>query len=209
MRGEYGDIRLARTATQRVLKGFDFTSHMRRLVADIVDRVPELGHINTDDVAFSFSQTRKRVMHGMQASLTPLRFEGGAREGLYHGRRMSVQMLRDPNGREMLYILTFYLPRFQDLDFSEKLLTIFHELWHISPHFDGDLRRHPGRCYAHSRSQAEYDAQLVPFVRQYLADQPSESLRAFLHLDFDSLQKQFGSVFGVKLPRPKLIPIED
>ena len=58
----------------------------------------------------------------------------------------------------MLYILNFYLPRFLDLPFREKLTTMLHELWHIGPKFDGDVRRLGGRCFAHGSSQKQYDA---------------------------------------------------
>ncbi len=52
----------------------------------------------------------------------------------------------------MLYLVTFCLPRFLDQDFDDKFITLFHELYHISPRFEGDLRRHEGRCALHSHS---------------------------------------------------------
>ena len=88
----------------------------------------------------------------MFASLTPLRFAGGQRHTLRRGRQWTLQRVCE-DGREMLYILNFYLPRFLDLPLDEKLTTVVHELWHIGPRFDGDLRRFGGRCYAHSGSQ--------------------------------------------------------
>src|SRR5437762_680149 len=63
--------------------------------------------------------------------------------------------------REVLYLVTFCLPRFLELDFDEKLITLFHELYHIGPDFDGDLRRHGGRCTIHSRSQKLYDQHMA------------------------------------------------
>ena len=77
------------------------------------------------------------------------------------------------DGREMLYVLNFYLPRFLDLSFREKLTTIAHELLHIGPKFDGDLRRFAGRCYAHSHSHAEFDAQAEQLGQRWLALQPA------------------------------------
>ena len=41
------------------------------------------------------------------------------------------------DGREILYLVTFCLPRFLDLTFDEKFVTIFHELFHIGPSFNG------------------------------------------------------------------------
>jgi len=186
--------------------GFDFTSRMRLICQHVSKSVPELGHVDMNRVAVSFAQARQRTSWGMYASLTPLRFPGGNVVGKRRGRQYAIQQLIDRSGREMLYILTFYLPRFQDQSRREKLITIFHELWHISPAFDGDLRRHEGRCYAHTHSQAEYDAQMAVLVDRWLELGPPEELIAFLTHDFQSLQKQHGPVYGVKVPRPKLIP---
>ena len=61
------------------------------------------------------------------------------------------------DGVEMLYLMTFCLPRFQNQPFEDKLVTLFHELYHIGPAFDGDLRRHAGRYAVHSGSQRRYD----------------------------------------------------
>ena len=124
--------------------GFNFTRHMRGLCADMVQRLPALHHVQMDQVLVCFAQARKRQSFGMYASLTPLRFHDGALTTHRRGQLFMLQRLFDPHGRELLYILTFYLPRFMDLPFHDKLITVLHELWHISPQFNGDLRRHPG-----------------------------------------------------------------
>lgn len=199
--------RTSRRASVEPPRGFNITSRLKAVCADIAARVPELYHVDVGRMAFAFAQTRKAVMHGMQASLTPLRFEGGSLTGDYRGRKMAVQRLFDPDGRELLYIYTVYLPRFMDLTFREKLVTIFHELWHISPNFDGDLRRHPGRCYAHSHSQADYDAHMAVLADRWLATQPPRELYDFLELDFSRLEEQQGKVIGMRVARPRLLPV--
>ena len=103
--------RTRRIAPGRPREGFDFTRNMRRVVNDMAVRLPELSHLEPARIAIAFCQTRKRVSHGLQASLTPMRFEGGAKTGVRNGRRYAVQQLLDDSGREMLYILSFYLPR--------------------------------------------------------------------------------------------------
>ncbi len=187
--------------------GFDFTDHVRRLCEDVAQRVPDMHHIEVGRVAFAFAQTRKRVSHGLYASLTPMRFEDGAEQGFRRGRKYAVQKLLNEHGEEYFYILTLYLPRFQNMSFDEKLVTIFHELWHINPEFNGDLRRHPGRCYQHTHSQAEYDAQMAKLSQYWLSRKPPESLHAFLRDDFQTLQRRFGRVFGRRIPHPKLLPL--
>ncbi|MGO8751237.1 MAG: hypothetical protein ACLQNE_35265 [Thermoguttaceae bacterium] len=186
--------------------GFDFTLHMRRLCEDMTARVAELRHVDMARVAIGFSQTRKSVRHGMYASLTPLRFRGGSAETIRRGRKWIIQRLMDESGREMLYILTFYLPRFLDLGFREKLTTVVHELWHIGPRFDGDLRRFSGRCYAHSGSQSRYEAHVQRLAEKWLGLDPPAGLHCFLRYDFRSLAEAHGKIFGRRIPAPKLLP---
>jgi predicted metallopeptidase len=190
------------------LGGFDFTRHVRRLCDDLVHRLPELGHVDLSRVAISFAQTRKAVDHGLYASLTPMRFAGGSRETFRRGRRWTVQRLVDSSGREMLYLLSFYLPRFLNQTFRHKLTTVIHELWHISPRFDGDLRRFDGRCYAHSGSQKAYDAQVERLADRWLALEPPAAVYDFLRHDFRELTRLHGRVYGTKIRTPKMIPVE-
>ncbi len=187
--------------------GFDFTFHMRRLCADLAGRLPELSHIDPRRVAISLSQTRRDSPYGLYATLRPLRFAGGRTETTRRGRRWAIQRLVDPQGHEILYILTFYLPRFLNLPRDEKLATVLHELWHISPRFDGDLRRFRGRCYAHSSSRKRYDASMARLAQKYLALAPPEEVLAFLHHDFAGLVAGYGRVFGQRVRPPKLIPL--
>ncbi len=187
--------------------GFDFTGRMRLLCHDMTQRVPELTHIDFQRVAVSFSQTRKSVAHGMYASLTPMRFIGGATSTVRGGRNWAIQRLEDDHGREMLYILSFYLPRFLDLDFREKLTTIVHELWHVSPRFDGDVRRFRGRCYAHSGSQKNFDAVAERMADDWLSLKPPAELYEFLHRGYRKLREKHGAIYGTKIPTPKLYPL--
>jgi hypothetical protein len=188
-------------------RGFDITRHVRSIAQDMAARLPELSHVDVERIVFAFCQTRKRVRHGLFASLTPLRFAAGEPTGVKRGRRYGVQPVIDGQGREMLYILRVYLPRFMDLDFREKLITVLHELWHISPAFDGDLRRHNGRCYIHTGSQAHYDAEMGELADRWLALGPPPSLYAFLRHSFAELHALSGPIYGVKIAQPKLIPI--
>lgn len=178
---------------------------MRDVCIDITQRHPEFQHIDMADVAVAFAQARSNVSYGLQAKLTPMRFERGSKFTIRDGREWTVQKLV-LDGREMLYILTFYLPRFLNLSYKEKLTTIFHELYHISPEFDGDIRRFGGHFYVHSHSQAEYDAQMDVFAGEYLKKKPPAEMLAFLKLDFRKLQSQHGAVVGTQIPIPRLIP---
>ena len=170
-------------------------------------RLPELHHVDPRGVAFSFSQARKRSRYGLWASLTPMRFQGGTLVERRRGRCYTFQRLYDASGREMLYILNVYLPRFLNLSFHEKLVTLVHELWHINPAFNGDLRRHPGRCYAHSHSQERYDATMQELANRWLDLSPPDHVYAFLCCPFAELVRRHGGVYGTHIRHPKLIRI--
>lgn len=188
--------------------GLDFTAQMRRLCDDMIRRLPELGHIDLDRVALSFCQVRKAASHGMYASLTPLRFAGGRTETVRHGRRWGIQRFLDSSGCEILYLLKFYLPRYLDLPFTEKLTTVVHELWHISPRCDGDLRRYRGRCYAHTGSQRHYDELATELAKRWLSLDPPLPVYEFLRYDFRQLLARHGKVYGRRIPSPKLFPLD-
>jgi hypothetical protein len=193
-------------ATGPVEQPFDFCGHVRRLCADVVRHCPELRHIDVSRLLFGVTQARTGRAFGLQARVTPLRFRHGhltrQRDGVhYQVQRYFV------DDREMLYLVTFCLPRFLDQDFDDKFVTLFHELYHISPAFDGDLRRHAGRCEVHSHSKRLYDAHMADLARSYLSNGADRSVHNFLRLDFAQLQHRHGSVVGVMVPRPRLLPI--
>ncbi|MCI0699727.1 MAG: hypothetical protein L0241_01405 [Planctomycetia bacterium] len=186
--------------------GLDFTAWMHALCADVAQRCEELRHILMPRVLLTFTPSRNRSRYGLQARVTPLRFRNGALTRRHGSVDYQVQRFF-VNESEMLYVLTFCLPRFLDQPFSEKLITIFHELYHISPAFDGDLRRHPGRYAMHSRSKDRYDSRMAELVKEYIADHPDAEMLDFLRLGYRELWEKHSGIKGVVVPRPKLLPV--
>ncbi len=184
----------------------DFTERMTLFCTDVAARCPELSHIDTSAVLFTFTAARNRNSYGLQARVTPMRFRDGALTRRIGGTRYQVQRYF-VGGREMLYLVTFCLPRFLDQTFEEKLITVFHELYHISPNFDGDLRRHGGRYAVHSRSKRAYDDRMAGLARRYLAGRPDPDRYDFLFTRAARLWRNHGGVYGVTVPRPKMVPV--
>lgn len=185
---------------------FDLTAALARLVEDLARRLPAFHHLDPARLLVTLTPARVRGPFGLQARCTPLRFKGGATTRRFRGRTYQVQRyLLD--GRELLYLVTFVVPRFLDLPAREKLITVAHELYHIGERFDGDLRRHPGRCYAHTHSKKGYDDEMGRLVDAYLATGPNPTLTEWLKPDAAGLAALFGGAVGVTVPRPKMIPV--
>ena len=87
-------------------------------------------------------------------------------------------------------------------------LAVCHELYHISPEFDGDLRRLPGRTWQHGASRDAYNDLMRAYARQYLAADPPADLLAPLRLSFAQLCAAYGGVTGRQLRRfgPRPVP---
>jgi predicted metallopeptidase len=185
---------------------FDFSCHMRRLLEDVVARTAEFSTIDVARILIGATQARGGRRHGLQARVTPLRFERGQIVRQRHGVTYQVQRYF-VDEQEYLYVLTFCLPRYLDQEFDDKIITLFHELHHIHPQCNGELRRHAGRCHLHSDSKRRYDKHMAELARGYLAARPDPRLHAFLRLNFAQLRERHRSVYAVMVPRPKLIPI--
>ena len=183
----------------------DFTGRMTRLCADVAARCPAFAHIDVGSLLVSVTPARNRSVYGLQARVTPMRFRAGRPTRRFRGAEYQVQRYF-VDGREVMYLVTFCLPRFLDLPFGEKLVTVFHELYHIGPAFDGDLRRHAGRCTFHTHSKKAYDARMAGLVRAYLAGHPDPGIFDFLRHRTAHLWQAHGGITGVVVPRPKMVP---
>jgi len=184
---------------------WDFSHAIRRVSKDIVSRCSTLAHVQVAECLFTGASTRNTHSHGMIARLTPLRFSNGAATRTIRQREYRIQRYC-VDDVEMKYIVTFSLPRFLNLPFEQKLITIFHELYHISPQFDGDFRRHPGRYTMHSHSRAEYDRVMQRLVQVYLQEHDTPEVFAFLHLTSAQLAWKYGCISSIRVPKPLIVP---
>ncbi|WP_298437297.1 putative metallopeptidase [Geobacter sp.] len=185
----------------------NLTRELETVVAHIVRSVEELSHIDPGRVLLCVSSTRSGGVGGMYAKIHPLRFPGGMRSSEHRrGRHTYVSTMPTVVHRdaEILYVIYFLLPRFFDLPLREKLVTIFHELYHISPAFDGDIRRFPGRNFAHGSSTRRYNAHMARLVDAYLAAHDTPSLLSFMEGTMAELRTRHRVLVGRRLPVPRI-----
>jgi len=188
----------------------NLTTELERLIADIVSRMPEFGHIDPTRILVCVSSTRSGGVQGTYAKIHPLCFENGTRsKTISRGVRGHTYEMPtiSHRGIEMLYVVYFLIPRFLNLPFREKLITLFHELFHISPEFNGDIRRFPGRNYAHGSSTKSYNAYMARLVNAYLEEHDTGSLTAFLEGDMESIRKRYKTIVGRKMAAPRIVMV--
>ncbi len=193
-------------ATGPAATAFDFCGHVRRLLHDIVARCQPLGHVDVSRLLVGVTRARNGRAHGLQARVTPLRFSRGELVRRRWGAAYQVQryFLGD---HEFYYLLTFCLPRFLNQEFSDKFITLFHELYHIGPECRGDLRRPGGGRRLHAPNRRKYDEDMAALAREYLAARPEPALHDFLRLNFAQLQHRHGAVAAVVVPHPRIVRV--
>jgi len=200
---------------------FNYTDHVRRLMDDIVRRVPALSGIDMRDVLV-FGRLGRTSTHGAYATCHSLMlpdsdpayyFWRDRRTGRLT-KRSEWFITRSPQvrigGRRVTHLISLSLPRFcdqtlkgsakeeaypQGSDAMARLDTIVHELYHIDPH-GGGIRasaRSDGRPSAQTHTP-QFFRDVRAFVREYLGTGPDPALAGFLELGFDDLSRRYGGV---------------
>lgn len=185
---------------------FNFTAEMERLIHHVITVHPDFKHVRHEHIVISFSQTRTPGIHGVYASCQPMRFKDGEKTKKHRGRTFAMPQLI-VNEKEIFYVLSFALPRFMNLDFDTKMTTVIHELYHISPKFNGDIRRFKGKNYAHGHSRKVYNERMKKMADEYMAVPGAHEYTEFLRKSTDQLLEEYGKIVGtrVRVPRPRVV----
>jgi len=179
---------------------------MHRLIRAIADGSNRFRHIDAERMLVSLTPARSKSSYGLHAKIIPMRFPGGRRSITRRGRSYQMPTIT-ARGREILYIVYFCLPRFQDQSFNDKLSTVFHELYHISPKFNGDLRRFKGRNAVHGPSWKEYERKMSEYAEDYLATCTDSSVHGFLRFSYRELTDRYGQIVGLRVREPQHVEI--
>jgi hypothetical protein len=185
-------------------EGFDFTGNMTLLVEDIVKTHPSLCHIQLNNILIAISPSNGS-RNGVVAKLRPMRYEGGLKTRTHRGIEYITPEI-NIDGNNIIYIVYFHLPRFLNhKDYKNKLATVLHELYHISPLFNGDVRRFSGKNYAHGSSRKKYDNIINVFTDEYLQTTVHPELSAFLKYKYSELRRKHGAIYGdmIRISRSK------
>jgi len=136
---------------------------------DLAVRLPEFAHLVPAKVLVVAGEARR----GSRGSVKPLAFARGKSRDRSGARKPVVRV----DGRRMLYCVTLRPLFFRDSRPEQRLETLLHELYHVSPAFDGTLD--PVR--RHARMGGAFSRRFRPVVRRYLRQCPPEVLAPFRH----------------------------
>jgi len=182
----------------------DVSEQLDRLGRSLVSNLPELEHLDLNTILFTFSRSRRPGRGGLLARITPLRGKKGSRR-LQRTRGRYRETWEYPslehNGREILYLITILLPRFLHLAPRERLSTILHELWHVSPACDGDIRRFTGARYAHGTQRDGYHTRVESLAERYLGQ--GHILPTLLTISADDWSNGHWRIHGLRIRRPR------
>jgi len=184
--------------------GFDFTGNMALLVDDIIKIHPFFKHIRIENILVAISPSNGN-RNGVVAKLRPMLFEGGSRTKVVRGIEYAAPEII-MNGMNILYIVYFHLPRFLNHGNEKtKLSTVIHELHHVSPLFNGDIRRYSGKNYAHGNSRKDFDDLISIYTDEYISDTIHPELSNFLKYKYNELKRKYGAIYGdmIRIPRLK------
>lgn len=205
--------------------GINYTSHLTRLMHDIIARVPALSFIDMSRVLV-FARPGRSCADGPYASCHSLGLPP-TEPGYYYWRdrhtggvtrRTEWFVTKSPrvvvSGRAINYLISFALPRFTDQtltrsrkrglypaatpDWVAKLDTVIHELYHIDPAQDCLRRfRRADGSVSDALHNPTYFEEVAAMVQEYLDTRPHPELLEFLKDDFATLRGQHGAVTAV------------
>lgn len=148
----------------------NFSRAVRLLIRDISKNVPEFAQVRAEAVLVVGGEARR----ASRATIRPTRFQdtGTARSADGRHRKPTVSF----RGRKIRYVLTLRPLFFRTGGAEKRIETILHELFHLSPEFDGTLD--PNRRHSVLNAEA-FEAALRPIVKRYLAVCPQEHIDRF------------------------------
>jgi hypothetical protein len=145
----------------------NFSQAVRALIRDVAARLPEFSHVKASRIMVVSGEARR----ASRGSIKPLALQRGLRGT---GKQKPAVRIK---GRRMLYCITLRPLFFRSSTPQARIGTILHELYHISPRFDGTL----DETRRHANLGNEFPTKLRPLVRRYLRHCPPELWQAFAY----------------------------
>ncbi len=145
----------------------DFTQAVLALIEFVARTTREYRHIDPSRIVVVAGEARR----ASRGTVKPLCFADGRRVDSLGRRKPSVRVA----GKRMLYCITLRPLFFRRSTPRERVATVLHELFHISPAFDGTLD-HKRR---HAHAGEGFEAEFAPIEKKCWRSLPAELIAPF------------------------------
>ena len=186
--------------------GLNLSDTLTLIIHEIIKQTEEFRLFDINKILVCCSSNRAGGRGGIYGKLVPLRFENGSGIIKHRGIYYTIPKVF-LNNTEILYIIYFYMPKFFDLSAEGKIDVIFHELYHINPGFNGDIRRMGNFKKAHGHSKKNFDEQYKEFSDEFYKYIRNTPFHDFLEMNSNDLKKTFSKVTWRRIKTPRPVPL--
>ena len=185
----------------------NLTEILSLITEEIIKSTDEFKGYDCNQILISAASNRAGSRGVTYGKLQPLKFENGNSLIKHKGRLYAMSKLIY-NNHEIKYIIYYYFPKFFDLPAKEKINVMFHELYHISPDFNGDIRRMGKFKKAHGHSKKFFEDQYIYMADSFYQKFQSSIYNNFLEMTSEDLLKVYKKVTYTKIRTIKPILVK-
>ncbi len=188
------------------LEEINITDIMTLLLFEAIKTSHNYRHFDINKILIAGSQNKPWGKNAIFSKVIPLRFEGGEQRTRHNDEEYCFPRVTRGE-HEILYIIYFYFPSFFDLDAKKKIEVLFHELHHISPAFNGDIRRHGKGKYIHGHSGEKFNESFQEEANSFYQHIAGTNFFDFLDMNATEISSLFKKINMTKFKRPKIIKL--
>ena len=184
-------------------ESINITDVLNLIIHEMIKMTDEFKHFDINRILVCCGSNQSNARGGLYGKLVPLRFENGSEIIKHRGHYYTIPRLT-LNDVEILYIIYLYIPKFMDLSAEKKVDVMFHELYHISPDFNGDIRRMGKVKKAHGHSRKSFDEKYKEYAEAFYLKIKDTSFHRFLEMNTKELTNEFPKISyrRMKVPKP-------
>jgi predicted metallopeptidase len=171
----------------------NLTDILTLIIHDMVKSTEEFKSFDLNKILICCASNRKDFRGATYGKLLPLRFKDGS-EIIKHNEKFYTIPKVKMNGIEILYVIYLYIPKFFNLSAKDKVNVMFHELYHINPEFNGDIRRMGEFKSAHGHSRKAFEEKYIEYADMFFNKIKDTPYYNFLQMNTDEIQAQFKKV---------------
>jgi len=185
----------------------NLTDTLSLITHEMIIRTPDFRGYDINRMLICCASNRSDSRGGIYGKLVPLKFEDGSDIINFHGRTYTIPKIIH-NNIEIRYLIYYYHPKFFDISARDKVNVMFHELYHINPEFNGDIRRMGKFKKAHGHSKKSFEEKYLDNAEEFYSYVKGTPYHAFLEMNSRDLQNSFKKIKCRRMKTIKPVPVE-